>query len=112
MESENVTQKGTELAASPGAVYVIRTLRDIYELPTFEQMETCLDELAAGMKLARASADLMIDVTENITGKESVIKIEWPESFEWNDDGRGDVGARFTDPDGRELLSVDIKPNA
>ncbi len=37
--------------------YEIRTLADIYNLPTMEAMETCLDELKASMVQVRAIID-------------------------------------------------------
>ena len=81
------------------SVFEIRTLRDIFELPTFEQMETCLDELAAAMKLARATAELIAGMLESKTG-ECVEKVfDWPDVVEWVDDGKGEVGAEFRSGD-------------
>jgi hypothetical protein len=77
------------------SVFEIRTLRDIFELPTFEQMETCLDELATSMKLARATAELIAGMVRSKTG-ECVEKVFiWPDVVEWVDDGKGEVGAEF-----------------
>ena len=89
--------------------YEIRTLRDIYELPTFEQMETCLDEMAQSMKLARATSDMLQGVAESNGAKIEGMASKWPEVTEWIDDGKSEIGAIFQ-ADGKPFLEVSSKP--
>lgn len=92
------------------SIFPLTTLRDIFNLPTFEQMETCLDELKECMMQARATNDLMVAlVAENGIVVEQVF--EWPEVLEWKDDGKGEVGTAYTGPDGKELFSMLIRRN-
>jgi hypothetical protein len=92
------------------SVYPIRTLRDIFELPTIEQMETCLEEMATAMKTARATADLINAAVECATDTPNASRVIWPDVCEWRDDGKGEVGADFH-ADGDEFLSVRVAPN-
>lgn len=96
--------------ASNRSVYEIRTLRDIFELPTFEQMETCLNEIASSMKMARATADMVAAMVELKTGKAPGKVCEWPEKVEWKDDGKGELGATFKAGD-ETVLEVTSRHN-
>lgn len=86
-------------------VYPITTLRDIFNLPTFKQMEVCLDEIKDCMMQARATNDLMIAL---MAEKGIVVEkaCEWPEVMEWKDDGKGEVGTKYVTEDGTEVLEL------
>lgn len=88
--------------------FPITTLRDIYNLPTFEQMEVCLDEVTKSMIQARAVNDLAIETAEAM-GTPIDQAFVWPDVLEWVDDNKGEVGVRFGDHDGKEMFSVMIK---
>lgn len=94
--------------ASPSPVFPISSLRDIYNLPTIEQMETCIDEIKICMMQARAANDLFV-VLANLEGANVNKAFEWPETLPWHDDGKGDVGTRYVTPDGDEFMSMDVK---
>lgn len=88
--------------------YQIKTLRDIFTLPTQEQMETCLDELGRAMRQARAMNDMVVDLVKSL-GVENVpaFAVDWPEVSEWIDDGKGRVETKFVDVEG-ELPTISV----
>ena len=90
-----------------GKTYPIRTLRDIFELPTYEHMETCLKELSKIMLQARATNDLFAAVIESngVKVKDGAC-FKWPEVTEWEDDGKGEVGADYLDHEGKPVLTM------
>lgn len=94
-------------AVASGSVYPLRTLRDIFELPSYEHMERCFDELKTVMLQARATNDLFAGLLEH-QGKpmpEGKCFL-WPEVLEWSDDGKREIGADYVGPDGKTLLSM------
>ena len=88
--------------------YEIRTLADIYNLPTMEAMETCLDELTASMIQARATNDLICASAEAL-GHGINKAIQWPEVSKWIDDGKGEIVTKIKAND-KEVLRVTSKP--
>lgn len=74
-------------------------------------METCLEELADSMKMARAAADLMAELVAAQFGNPVGKVVEWPDVLEWKDDGKGEVVAVFKDGD-KTLLEVTSRQNA
>lgn len=70
--------------------YEIKTLRDIFNLPTFEAMETCLDETKRVMVQLRATLDLVHEVAELQGIKNPIGREAFPEPLIWIDDGKGD----------------------
>lgn len=111
--NENPTSPAPEDGQSPGlsvplgSVYPLRTLKDIFELPSYEHMERCLDELKTVMLQARATNDLFAGMMEHqgkpMPGGKC---FEWPDVLDWNDDGKGEIGADYVGPDGKTLLTV------
>lgn len=92
--------------------YPLRTLRDIFELPSHEHMERCLGELSKIMLTARATADLLV-ASAKANGAvipDGAKVIEWPEVLDWIDDGKGELGCDFVSEAGTRLLSVEIVP--
>ena len=94
-------------ASDDGSVYPLRTLRDIFELPSYEHMERCIDELKTVMLQARATNDLFAGLMEH-KGKPMPDGrcFLWPEVMEWNDDGKREIGADYVTADGKPFLSM------
>lgn len=71
--------------------YEIRTLRDIFNLPTPEAMDRCLKELGEMMVSARAYCETITAIAEDLAAKDGKTlpesKWDWPESMTWTDDG-------------------------
>ena len=93
------------------AKFKITTLSDIFNLPTAEQMKTCLKEITEGMISARLVNDMGVAAVRAAGGRiESAM--EWPDSITWKDDGKGDVTTRYAAPDGKELFTLKTKVTA
>ena len=109
MKNENDTNTQRAAVANDAlfSVFPLRTLRDIFDLPTFEQMETCLDELKECMMQARATNDLMVALV-NEKGHDVKKAFEWPEVLEWKDDGKGDVETAYAGPDGTVMMEMRV----
>lgn len=89
--------------------FQIKTLRDIFSLPTYEQTEKCLEELSKAMLHARATSDLIASLAKDkgillVDGR----AFEWPEYTEWTDDEKGEIGADFVAQDGTAIMSTRI----
>jgi hypothetical protein len=87
------------------ASFEIRTLRDIFNLPTKEQMKTCLAEISRGMIQARSMSDLMVVAVKTLGGTPPELALEWPEMVKWTDDGKGRVETKFQVADEDEAIS-------
>ena len=85
-------------------VYQIATLRDIFELPTYQHMERCLEEITRGMLQARATCDLLNMVAED-TGQKNPAPFVWTGSCSWTDDGKRDITGRYS-IDGKPFMEV------
>jgi hypothetical protein len=90
-----------------GTVYPLRTIADIFNLPTHGHMERCLAELQKIMLPARATADLMTGIAESQGLPKDSCKIVWPDVLEWIDDGKGELGCDFNAGD-ENLMSLRI----
>ena len=90
---------------NPAKAYPISTLRDVFNLPTWEKMVICLDEIRDAMSQAREVSDLVTQLAAE-KGETLENPVVWPETFEWIDDGKGEVCTTFSGPDGKELLSI------
>lgn len=92
---------------TPAPTFEIRTLQDIFNLPTIEQMETCLAEISRGMVQARNMNDLMLATVEALGGTPPEKALEWPEMVKWTDDGKGRVETKFkVSDDDNEAISL------
>jgi len=81
--------------------FPISTLRDIFNLPTIKQMETCLQELTEGMMQARIASDAMVALLKSQGASDDLVRAcEWPEVANWTDDGKGTVGIAAAVPAG------------
>ncbi len=103
----NETPTDEQSPAPAGSqVFLISTLRDIFNLPTMAQMETCLRELSEGMLQARIANDTML-ATLRAAGAENLERVvEWPEVAKWTDDGKGEVTTRYGGPDGTPAFTL------
>lgn len=90
--------------------YPLRTLRDIFELPSHEHMERCLGELTKVMLTARATSDLLVTMAKDrgVVIPDGAKTMEWPEFLDWVDDGKEQLGCTFVEKDGKNLLRVEI----
>lgn len=102
----------TNLASTPtGQKFHIRTLQDIFNLPTADMMSRCLRELGEMMVSTRAYSELLGDVARDLAAKDGKTlhkgcAFKWPEVTEWNDDGSC-VGTEitFVAEEGGQVLS-------
>lgn len=85
-----MTGEGVEEGTMNNEVYKISTLKTIFELPTIEQMKTCLEEITESLIMARTAVDLSNLIAE----KDGLPRLafQFPESQDWVDDNKGDVG--------------------
>ena len=98
-----------------GKTYKIKSLADIFSLPTAEQMDRCLDELVPFMKSTRRLADIQESIANDVIANEYAgvgeFKLTWPDDgFDWIDDGGVEDVATFQYPDGDGLV-MKIKHN-
>ena len=91
-------------------VFQITTLRDIFNLPSIEQMVRCLDELKEGMIFARQSNDLVLGVIKD-AGHDIKQAFEWPETVQWTDDKKANVDLHFNGLEGEEGFSIHMREN-
>lgn len=89
--------------------YEIRTLADIYNLPSYEHVEQCLEEIKVIMLQAKATNDLFVGLVQHkgieIPGGKC---FEWPEKIDWLDDGKRNIGTDYVAPDGSRFLSMRV----
>lgn len=71
-------------------------------------METCIDELKAGMMQARQSNDVVVKLMNNV-GAGIVKAFEWPEVIDWKDDGKGEVHTKYGGPDGKAVMTLKVE---
>lgn len=86
-------------------IFKISTLRDIFELPTFGQMNVLLYELTNLMIQARAVNDFMLESAKS-QGSDAKKAFNWPDSIEWTDDGKGDITTNVSLPNGEDILEM------
>lgn len=90
--------------------FPITTLRDIFNLPTYEQMEKCLAEMVPAMLQARAAADMMLSTAKALGAPPELTKVvEWPEVAKWTDDTKGEINLRFGGPELGESITITSK---
>lgn len=78
--------------------FKIATIGDVYNLPTIEQMNECLDELKTLLNQVRLFSDVAA-----LSGGDS---IPWPDSIDWHDDGRGEVKTTFKDTESEAQVVI------
>jgi DNA polymerase II large subunit len=90
-----------------GTVYPLRTIEDIYKLPSYAHMNRCLTELRKTLLEGRAHSDLFVEILRE-KGVSSPYDqlIKWPEVFEWIDDGKGEIDLEFIAPDSTLTVSI------
>jgi len=94
--------------------YQIKTLSDIWNLPSIREMEACLSEIAAAMLYARMieekARELMIKDGASREDALAASSAIWPVAINWEDDGKGEVGVKFSDPDGSHTTVAMLNP--
>lgn len=89
--------------------YELRTIKDIFELPTAEMMETALNEIVPFMISTRAMLDVQeaaFKVLAEGAGQEIPDDFQFavfPEVMLFKDDGKGESTAIFEYQDGQSL---------
>lgn len=73
--------------------YPLATLRDIFNLPSRQQMRTCLEEITECLLQARDANDLMMTHTQGTKA------VEWPDVIEWIDDDEREVTTTYEGTD-------------
>ena len=91
----------------PCSVFRIRTITDIFNLPTVGQMKKCLEEMTIGMVQTRTTKDL---IDEAVAAFGITAKSDYPEEFNWIDDGKGEIKTSIS-TEGEELGSIISSPN-
>lgn len=98
-----------------GNTYRLRTLHDVYEQLTAEQIMVCLSELAILFSSSKTFGALIDAAAGSVIGTtQSVFTTQLPEFFEWHDDGKGSVETNVSFEDGEtdaSFLSLQIKTN-
>jgi hypothetical protein len=90
--------------------YELSTIKDIFEKVPADRIETCMAEFAV---LLRQSAFLRDNLAAfagvagvDVSGKD-LVKI--PDSFEWVDDGLGDLTLKVGTSDGTHICDFSVK---
>ncbi len=98
-----------------GKIYELRTLADIYKLPSIEHIRRCLSEVCEVVLTTRAATDALIAAVKETSPELAVTipseAVEFPEVLHWCDDGNGSIELNF-DHDGRTLLTISNRPDA
>ena len=108
--NDNNTQEGPSnrvppLAPGSAPTYPIRTLQDIWELPSYEHMERCFYDTTRAMLQARATNDLFVGLAQ-ADGKDVKKAFMWPETMQWVDDGKNEIHTSYHGPDGKTFLEM------
>jgi hypothetical protein len=92
---------------SEPATYQIRTLQDIFNLPSFKEVELCLEEIRQIMVRAKCTNDALVALLRS-NGHECERAIEWPEVIDWVDDGKSNMEFTVNDQDGVEIFTTKV----
>lgn len=93
--------------------FIIRTLRDIYELPTVDMMVRCMQELTSLMQIQRSTVELLGEVADTQAAREGkppvsdTVKWKFADEISWTDDNGGESKLQFR-MGGKELLTVRV----
>ena len=81
--------------------YTIKSLKDIFELPTPDHMERCLEEVIPFLRSTRAMKEIQEEIIRTAAQAEGIELdtneqiFEFPEVVIWKDDSKGEHLARF-----------------
>jgi len=95
-----------------GETYVIRTLQDLWQLGSAEQIERAFREISFAMVRARRyQDDVLVAASEALmdpAGTEPAPSsaIEWPTEIHWKDDGRGQFELKVRDATGQSTRVI------
>lgn len=91
-----------------GKTYPIRTLADIFALPSVDHIDRCLSEFRTLMMSARGTLDLLSAIAASKGA--DVAGFSMPETLDWTDDGK--IGGAQFIADGQEFMSIRIEKEA
>jgi hypothetical protein len=92
-------------------IYKISTIKDIFELPTIEQVQVCLNEMNTLIIQARATNDYLLAMAKE-KGLEGLDRaFDFPSCLDWIDDGKNNVGLECVSPDGEKLFEIKNNQN-
>ena len=89
--------------------YMLRTLADVFDQVPRDRIETCMAELAKGMKYAKSLEELLCATATELGGGK--MALQWPETCPWTDDDAQKITIEVHDSDGIQLLTMGIMPN-
>lgn len=89
--------------------YQLKTLKDVFDKVPADRIKACMNELAIGMRQAKAMGDLLGATASHIAGQDIDCTPSWPEEIEWIDDGNGEVALKFQGNNGDDLLDFMVK---
>jgi hypothetical protein len=90
-----------------GKTYPLRTLADVFNLPSIEHIRRCLPEVCDAIITARIGSDALVaavrDVSPELAATIPAEAVEFPDVLNWEDDGKGSAELDFEE-DGRGVL--------
>ena len=96
-----------------GKTYPLRTLADVFKLPSIDHIRRCLPEVCDAIITTRIGADALVqavrDVSPELAAAIAAEAIEFPEVLNWEDDGKGAASLDFV-CEGETLLTISKKP--
>lgn len=88
--------------------YRIRTLQDLWNLESAEQIERALREIGTAMiRMRRLQDEVLAGASAALHGTPQAHELVWPDIVEWVDDHRGKIQIQMAEVDGRKTLMVD-----
>lgn len=101
------------LSAKP-RVYKIRTLADLWRMDTIEQMERAINEIGAAMlRMRQLQDEVLAGASRDLHGEAKEHLLEFPDVFEWVDDGLGSIAVDVVDQGGHKTRMIeDVIPQA
>ena len=89
--------------------YQISTLKDIFNLPTLEVVERCMDEIKEAICAAKATEEALVFFAKE-KGLDVDKALDFPEVTTWIDDNKGNVGFKIQDEStGETLIDVNLR---
>ena len=92
-----------------GKTYQLKSITDIFNLPSVDHIERCLSELKKIIVAAKATEELACAVAEIQGIPENQARFIWPDSLDWVDDGKGELGFSCEDTNGTKLFELEIR---
>ena len=85
--------------------YELKTLKDVFDKVPTDRIGDCMNEIGVAMIQAKAMLGLM-----NIVAESETSVFQFPESTEWIDDGKNEIGVNFYETSNeKEFLRIETK---